>query len=310
MRRKHDNNYLHFTKKERSGIIAIITLTVTVILFFYFLPILFPNEKRQRDQSIDISRLQQQTDSFKNYKTGFKKSYQNNYRQKEKDIANLHAGLFYFDPNTISAGDWKKLGLRQQTIRTIENYLAKGGRFRDASELKKIWGLEATLADRLVPYVVIDNTAFTKVHRDTSYVKTPFVTKKLQPIDINNADSLQWVSLPGIGAKLSQRIIIYRNKLGGFYSATQVGETFGLPDSTFKKLLPVLNVTGPVKKLNINTVGVEELKAHPYIRYHLANAIIQYRQQHTTYSSVSDIKNIMLIDDSIYKKISPYLSVD
>jgi competence ComEA-like helix-hairpin-helix protein len=55
-------------------------------------------------------------------------------------------------------------------------------------------------------------------------------------VDINTADTTTWIALPGIGSKLSQRIVNFREKLGGFYKVEQVGETFGLADSTFKRL--------------------------------------------------------------------------
>ena len=116
--------------------------------------------------------------------------------------------------------------------------------------------------------------------------------------------------MPGIGAKLGARIINYRNKLGGFYSVEQVGETFGLPDSTFQKIKPYLEVDEMVKKININTAELDELKAHPYIRYHLANAIVQYRKQHGSFRAVNDLSKIMIMDAENLRKMSPYLTVD
>jgi DNA uptake protein ComE-like DNA-binding protein len=52
-----------------------------------------------------------------------------------------------------------------------------------------------------------------------------------------------------------------------------------LPDSTFQKIKPYLKLTEPnVKKININTATVDELKTHPYIRYQLARPIVAYRE--------------------------------
>jgi len=52
------------------------------------------------------------------------------------------------------------------------------------------------------------------------------------------------------------------------------------------------------------------MKAHPYIRYVISNAIIQYRAQHGSYTSVADIRKIMLVTDEIYNKAAPYLKVN
>jgi competence ComEA-like helix-hairpin-helix protein len=88
-----------------------------------------------------------------------------------------------------------------------------------------------------------------------------------------------------------------------------VAETCALPDSTFQKIKNKLVITNrEVKKLNINLATLDELKSHPYLRYNIANAMVQYRTQHGNFSSVSDIKKIMLITDEIFIKAAPYLT--
>lgn len=132
----------------------------------------------------------------------------------------------------------------------------------------------------------------------------------LSLVDVNLADTTAFIALPGIGSKLSQRIISFRDKLGGFYSIEQVGETYLLPDSTFQKIKPRLVITKTViKKININTASIEEMKLHPYLRYNVANAIFQYRQQHGNFNSVEDIKKIMLVTEDIFNKALPYLTI-
>ena len=116
--------------------------------------------------------------------------------------------------------------------------------------------------------------------------------------------------MPGIGSKLAQRIINFRSKLGGFYKTEQVAETFGLPDSTFQKIKSRLSISSStIKQLNINTATVDELKTHPYIRYNIANAIVQYRAQHGNFAAVADIKKIMTVTDEMYNKVAPYVTV-
>ncbi len=65
-----------------------------------------------------------------------------------------------------------------------------------------------------------------------------------------------------------------------------------------------------IKKININSATVDEMRAHPYISYNIANAIFQYRQQHGNFNSVEDLRKIMTITDEFFKKTSPYLSVN
>jgi DNA uptake protein ComE-like DNA-binding protein len=253
--------------------------------------------------------------------TGNKK-FNKNYEEAEQEYydhpassykAKKKGALFYFDPNTISAESWAKLGLRDKTITTIMNYRTKGGKFKQAGDIKKIWGLFPDEAERLMPYITIAaalEAPAKNYSNDFSETKKYNVGKTYSPLDINNSDSTAWIALPGIGSKLSQRIINFRDKLGGFYSVNQVGETFGLTDTAFQKIKPFLQLSGDVKKISINTATIEELKMHPYIRYQLGNALVQYRTQHGMYKAIADIKKIMIVSEEVYNKLSPYLSVE
>lgn len=317
MARKYLPKYLSFTRKERTGIIAIVIL----ILFFSILPFLFPFfiSSKPVDHSAfekEIAALKiKQQDSTVGYKNFDENNYQDYYQPSEKNYYSKQpkGELFYFDPNTLSAEGWKKLGIREKTISTIQNYLSKGGKFYKPEDIGKIWGLHKDEVDRLVPYVRIEkmnndryvtseNKDFNKAPEKPNYNKTI--------IDINTADTSALIALPGIGSKLANRIVGFRDKLGGFYKIEQVAETYALPDSTFQKIKDKLVIENPsVKKVNINAATIDELKAHPYIRYNIANAIVQYRMQHGNFTAVSDLKKLMLITDDIYNKAEPYLSI-
>lgn len=224
--------------------------------------------------------------------------------------------LFYFDPNTISTTEWKKLGLRDKTIQTIEKYLNKGGHFYNPDDLQKIYGLHKDEYERLKPYVKIKSRTASSHEQ---YVSSK-PEKEAQPaknyaaryavIDVNFADTSALISLPGIGSKLALRIVTFRDKLGGFYSIDQIAETYGLPDSTFQNIKQYLKLDNPsVKKININTATVDELKVHPYIKFSIANTIIAYRNEHGAFSKIEDIKKVMVVTDEIYKKIAAYLTI-
>jgi hypothetical protein len=81
----------------------------------------------------------------------------------------------------------------------------------------------------------------------------------------------------GIGQKLAARILLFREKLGGFYSVDQVRETYGLPDSIFIRIRPMLKIgetgEGALRKIDLNSSGIEELRQHPYIRWNLTRRL-------------------------------------
>ena len=314
-------DYLSFTRSDRIGIIVVVLVVVAV----FFLPKALSHSSNSKPAMADtawiasMKRLEKKeidNDSqYKEYNDDNSTAYQydrrtnNNYYNKPK------GQLFYFDPNTLSTEGWQKLGLRDKTISTIQNYLSKGGKFRKPEDLQRIYGLFPNEFERIAPYIKIESVGETnnnKNYTDKTPTENPpqkTYASKYSIIDINSADTSAFIALPGIGSKLAMRIINFRDKLGGFYSVNQVGETFGLPDSTFQKIKQYLKLENTsIKKININTATVDELKVHPYIRYSLANPIVAYRNEHGLFSKVEDIKKVMAVTEEVYNKISPYLA--
>ncbi len=304
--------FLNFTRKEKNGIIFLLIIISFVAATPLFYSSIF-KEKKIKDAEFKNELASLKKNPADSLKTFYKKNNTgNNYDRndvtwKDKKFAGV---MFYFDPNTLSSQGWKKLGLTDKTIGTIQNYLSKGGRFHEPADIMKIWGLHKDLAEKLLPYVQIEQQKNISHPNSPVYEKKEYHEKSITAIDINNADSGAYITLPGIGPGYAKRIIKFRDKLGGFYKVDQVGETFGLPDSTFQRIKGYLKVSEEnIKRININTATIDELKQHPYIRYQLANAIIQYRSQHGNFSSVDDIRKIMLITDDVFIKVAPYLSV-
>jgi competence ComEA-like helix-hairpin-helix protein len=317
MRNKFVIEYLSFTKKERTGIIILLGFILICVIAPFLYPYFIHDkvyDHSQFDKQISQLKIQQADSSSdkKFYSKNFdENNYNNYYEPSERNYSNLKSEVFYFDPNTASANDWKRLGLKDKTITTIQKYISKGGHFYKPEDIRKIWGIRPELQDRLLPYVRIENQQkqYSSNYNNKSYSST-YEKPAIQAVDINVSDTSALIALPGIGSKLAQRIITFRDKLGGFYSVDQIKETYGLPDSTFQKIKSKLILTNTsVKKININTATIDEMKVHPYIRYNLANAFFQYRTQHGNFSSVADIKKIMIMTDEIYSKISPYLTV-
>jgi len=221
------------------------------------------------------------------------------------------AQYFAFDPNTATAQELLQLGMPAKAVQALLKYRAKGGRLRQPEDLLKIYSLPKTTATALIPWVRIaavpDNKTYT-YHRDS------FANRPARPapasVDINTADTTALIALPGIGSRLAARIVNFRDKLGGFYSINQVAETYALPDSTFQKIRSRLVLSsGPFRRININTATVDELKAHPYIKWNLANAIVQYRNQHGPYRDLHDLRSIALVEEQWLEKVLPYFTL-
>ncbi|MDP4283569.1 MAG: helix-hairpin-helix domain-containing protein [Bacteroidota bacterium] len=287
----------------------ILVLTLAPLFFSFFV-----KEKKFNYSKFKNEIAQLKIDSTS--KNGSEFSRENGYNENfntGKKFQPVQADYFLFDPNTISVNDWIRLGIREKTARTIRKYISKGGKFYKPEDIKKIWGLSPADVTRLLPHIRIKDVVkeYTQPAKSNSQ-KNEFkqVTKTYQLVDINLGDADDYIVLPGIGSKLSKRIIAFRDQLGGFYSIDQVAETYFLPDSTFQKIKPYLVLNDePLKKININKATIDEMKLHPYINYNLANAIFQYRNQHGNFISVDDIKKIMMVTDDLYHKVFPYLTI-
>jgi DNA uptake protein ComE-like DNA-binding protein len=318
MSKSFKNNYLHFTKKERNGTLFLLALIALLSLVPVIYRWVFPKPTIPRQElQAGITLL----DS--NAATTARKVYTDRSRQYDNHLYRVTGrhhvaatgsfSLFNFDPNTMDVDGWMKLGVKEKTAIGIQNYLAKGGKFREAADIRKVWGIPPALQEKLIPYVHIEKT---EASGPAMPGKFPYKSGKenastVRDVDINNGDSAAYIALPGIGIKLAARIINFRNRLGGFYSPNQVGETFGLPDSTFQKIRSYLkpSVT-PVRQINLNLATEDELKLHPYIRWQLAKVIVQYRSQHGNFNAPEDLKKIMIITNEMYQKLAPYITVD
>jgi len=308
-------DYFNFTRKER---IAVLIITGLLIIIF-FIPLITKKSAAvvqvKRDSAWLAAIHQLKKANADSVDDDNARSFFIDKPNSENKTSATQPELFYFDPNTISAEQWERLGVKEKTVHTIKNYLSKGGAFRKREDLQKIYGLSQQQYDQLAPYVKIrtsagDHNSISNEREKENAFDATRTPAHLTAVDINISDTTQLISLPGIGSKLAKRIIGFRDKLGGFYSVDQVGETYGLQDSVFQKIKKYLQCNDiSVKRININTATKDELKMHPYIRWNIANAIIEYRNQHGQFTSVEDLKKINAVDKETLNKIMHYLAL-
>ena len=304
-------DYFSFSKRDRTGAIVLIIL----IVFIFLLPEFYPAPKVSVDRNA-VAEFQKQAARLKAIDTDSTEAMDimssSNYEKHE--TVHKKVQLFHFDPNTISADGWRKLGVNDRTIGTIRKYISKGGSFKNPGDLQKIYGLRKKQYEQLAPFVRIiarDEDS----NRPRSNESLRGYNRRITPLpialELNEADTSMLIALPGIGSKLATRIINFRDKLGGFYSVEQVAEVYGLPDSTFQMVKTFLRCdSSQIEKLNVNTAAEAVLKNHPYIKWNLARAIVNYRQQHGVYNSLDKLRQIDIVSPDIFQKISPYLKAE
>lgn len=220
------------------------------------------------------------------------------YAETTKPLQRKRTELFDFDPNTATDDDFLRLGFSEKQIRTIRNFQNKGGEFRAASDFFKIYGISETMKRTLADYIVIENKV-------DEIEKTQ---RRIFQVEINSADSVELKKLPGIGEKLSKRIVKYRDLLGGFYEINQLKEVYGLREETVKSLEEMIIIDqGKIKKVDLNFADRNELARHPYIQKERAQQIIQFRTKYGSINNPSVLCDSMILNMEEYARLKPYL---
>jgi competence protein ComEA len=227
------------------------------------------------------------------------------------DSAGSPQKLFAFNPNNATREELLDLGISGQVVGRIINYRTKGGKFRVKSDFKKMYGLDSAVYATLLPFLKLPDQTnkLTKLNTPTEEKPRP---EKKEKFDLNIADTTQLKSIYGIGTVRAERLVKFRNKLGGFISMDQLKEVYGL-DTTSRKLLMERSFISPdfsPTVLGLNSATESDLAAHPYLNYKLAKAITTYRFQHGAFQNIDELQKIALIKEELFHKIKPYLSLD
>lgn len=128
--------------------------------------------------------------------------------------------------------------------------------------------------------------------------KVPFVyqpkMRKGETIELNTADTTQLKTIPGIGSGFANRIINYRNNLGGYAKIEQLNEVWGLDTYLYSQIIPYITLTEQHDSLFINTDSFEKLLQHPYLNYKQVSAIVDIRERK---GNIKSLKRLQLLDE-------------
>jgi competence ComEA-like helix-hairpin-helix protein len=320
-------NYFGFSQTEIKGFFCLLIVFVGLLVGVLYLKFVVPTTHYgEREKAADKALLAQWIGEIKQaqaqfaaqqalYKDSLQEVYEQKYAKKDyesddKSVKSTHIvkKLFVFNPNTVTVEELEQLGFPQFLAQRIDNYRQKGGRFKLKADLQKIYGMPADLYEQLYNYIDLPEGKT----KDTPKENTIFTKNNLQKtIDLNQADTTDLIKLRGIGSKLANRIVSFREKLGGFYDFEQLKEVYGLSPEAIAEMQSrcTLPDKPTVRQLNINTSDEVALKNHPYIGYKLAGLIVAYRKQHGNYKEIEDLLKIKVMTQEQLVKMKPYLAL-
>lgn len=245
-----------------------------------------------------------------------------------------------FDPNTADSTQLLSLGLQPWQVRNIYRYRAKGGIFRQPEDFARVYGLTAGQYRELQPYIRISpdyrpasevygrNHSYGSGHRgvrdggtaqgnavEGSYkqdvagfvrdtVRYPVKLRVGEVIDLNTSDTTMLKKVPGIGSYYARKVVAYRERLGGFFSADQLFEIEGFPEEA----VDFFTCNGAVvKKLKVNQLSLSQLRKHPYIGFYQAKAITDYRRLKGPLHSLDELRLLPDFPQEVIDRLSPYV---
>ncbi|HET6245864.1 MAG: helix-hairpin-helix domain-containing protein [Bacteroidetes bacterium] len=307
-------DYFTFNKIERNGVFILCSIILLLLFFDTIVSLVIPHE------NINYAEFETEIDAFLEQKpkySPYSKVNKQDVSSTSKNALNP-AVFFMFDPNNTSEKQWQSLGLSQKQYSTLNNYLLKGGKFYKKEDLKKIYGISNAQYLLLEPFIRIENQQKQNdffSNKEKPEMKNEELEKNDIPallINLNKSDTSDLMKLQGIGPIYSLRIIKYRNALGGFRDINQLLEVYDFTKELVESIKPYIVIdTAAVKKININTCLASDLKRHPYINnWNITNSIVNYRDQHGSYKTIEDIKKSDLVNDELYLKLAPYLSIE
>lgn len=231
--------------------------------------------------------------------------------------------LFAFDPNRCDSTSLVRLGFPPWMARNLLKYRAKGGRFRQPGDLRKLYGMTDSLYTRIAPCVAIassqpahaavDQPKVAKERPSVYLSRSDSLYRLIEKypegtqIELNRCDTTQLKRIPGIGSYTARRIVNYRERLGGFIRLKQLRE-IRLNEEVLAPWF-TLDSTA-VTPLKVNQLPMKQLLDHPYLNYRQSRAIMQYRERHGPLPSIEVMKGWEEFTANELQRVAPYLSFE
>ena len=233
-----------------------------------------------------------------------------------------------FDPNTVDSLTLIGFGLRPWKVKNFLHYREAGKVFRSAEDLGDTYGWTEEDVERVASYVRVGkkygksgrNEKHEKYGKNENHwndgkrwekkEKPERPSNKFQTltkVDVNTADTAMLRRIPGVGAKISDAIVRYRKRLGGFHSVEQLREI----SIVSPELLDWMEVSSSnIQKINMNKASFQALNSHPYISYEQTKALLQYIR---LYGDVKDEETLMatgIFTKEEVEKLRPYITYE
>lgn len=300
---KRKRIYFVMTAEQWLGVVVLVVLVVgTLMVVKRFQP---PKE----DETVWVNdSTKSQFADYQEKQDSIRKAQ---WRRQRDTIA---IRMEVFDPNTADSSTLVHLGFKPWQAKNMVKYRAAGGKYRKPEDLKKLYGMTDSMFQALTPYIYIareevDSVAVDSLRKDS--LPRWEEENKDTILNLRTADTVELKMIHGIGSYRARQIVRYREQLGGFVSVEQVLEAKGMENVDADSLLAHFWIDSvKIEPMNVNSVGVQRLSRHPYLRFEQAQAIYELRRKKIRLDSIQQLQQIECISAETLEKIAPYLNFD
>jgi DNA uptake protein ComE-like DNA-binding protein len=282
-------SYFIFSKSHRVGIVILLLLIVIAQLCYFFVS----NQKATNSEDTQWLLAQNEIDSIK------------------QQMAAKKDTIYPFNPNFISDYKGYKLGMSTQEIDRLHQYRAQNKYVNSAAEFQKVTLVSNAVLRKISPYFKFPEWVSAKQEKSnkTFQVFAPREKKEVIVKDINLATKEDLIAVYGIGEKLADKILIEKEKFGGFVSMEQFQFIWGISPEAIQDLQKRFAVknTNSITKIAINDLSIKELSKFPYFNYSLAKEIVIFRTMNNGIKEIADLTKIKGMPNEKIKIIALYL---
>ena len=294
---KNLKSHFKFSKQERSGIFFLLCIIIGLQMVFYVVKSTSANIEGKL--SID-KETQARIDSLK--------------RETPKQDS---IRLFPFNPNYITDYKGYTLGMSLEEIDRLHAYRTKNLFVNSPEEFQQVTQVSDSFLNRISPYFKFPDWVKDKssdrvksqIHESVYDLRKKEEFNQIK--DLNKATAEELRTIYGIGDKLSQRIIKFRDRLGGFFVDDQLYDVYGLEPEVVQRTQEKFKVisTPRINKININTASEAEISKLIYISNSLATKIVGYRENNGPFTSFGELNEIEGFPAQKIDRIKLYLAL-
>ncbi|WP_282032019.1 ComEA family DNA-binding protein [Winogradskyella eximia] len=272
-----------FTNQQRNGIFLLLAVIVIIQCIYWFVPNIFTDTTTDKPvNENELETFRKEVDSL-----------------RLVEIENRKPKIYPFNPNYITDYKGYTLGMTNEEIDRLHKFRERNQWVNSAKDFQKVTKVSDSFLDIISPYFKFPDWVTNPKPKTQGYSNSYSNSSKpktyQQKVDLNIATANQLKKVYGVGEKLSERIIKYRDKYkGGFISDVQLSEVYGLSPEVLERIKNDFTVKTPraIKTYNLNTATRDELVTIQFIDYEVAHNIIEERTLRDGFKSLEELTKV------------------